>query len=71
MENFKGHKIKAEFLTSLMGKGIVLMSLSMIKYSWYTVMRTNYLTSLAEAPSHQEGGDKEAPAAATGPGMSE
>ena len=60
MENFKGHKIKAEFLTSLMGKGIVLMSLSMIKYSWYTVMRTNYLMSLAEEEADQQVGDQEA-----------
>ena len=33
---------KSDFLGSAMGKGVILLSLSMIKYSWYVVMKTNY-----------------------------
>ena len=38
---YSNQQQKADFLTSLMGKGILLLSLSMIKYSWYTVMKQN------------------------------
>ena len=36
---YSNQQQKAEFLQSVMGKGILLLSLSMIKYSWYTVMK--------------------------------
>ena len=39
---YSNQQQKADFLTSLMGKGILLLSLSMIKYSWYIVMKTNF-----------------------------
>ena len=38
-EMYSNQQQKAEFLQSVMGKGILLLSLSMIKYSWYTVMK--------------------------------
>ena len=38
---YSNQQQKADFLTSLMGKGILLLSLSMIKYSWYMVMKQN------------------------------
>ena len=40
-EMYSNQQQKAEFLQSLMGKGIMLLSLSMIKYSWYIVMKQN------------------------------
>ena len=30
------------FLGSPMGRGVMLVSLALIRYSWYRVMRTNY-----------------------------
>ena len=33
---------KAKLLSSLMGKGVLLLSVSLIKYSWYKVMQENY-----------------------------
>ena len=36
---YSNQQQKADFLQSLMGKGILLLSLSMIKYSWYMVMK--------------------------------
>lgn len=41
-EDFKFLQRKSDFLGSMMGKGVILLSLSMIKYSWYVVMRTNF-----------------------------
>ena len=41
-EDFKYLQQKSDFLGSAMGKGVILLSLSMIKYSWYVVMKTNY-----------------------------
>ena len=41
-EDFKFLQRKSDFLGSMMGKGVILLSLSMIKYSWYIVMRTNF-----------------------------
>ena len=35
----KTHQAKIEFLASQMGRGIMLLSLSLIKYSWYSVMK--------------------------------
>ena len=57
---YSNQQQKADFLTSLMGKGILLLSLSMIKYSWYIVMKTNFenarpvLSSRALAASQPE-----------------
>ena len=41
-EDFKYLQSKSDFLSSPMGKGVILLSLSMIKYSWYVVMKTNF-----------------------------
>jgi len=38
----RSHQAKVEFLASQMGRGIMLLSMSMIKYSWYSVMKANY-----------------------------
>ena len=44
----------------MMGRGVILLSLSMIKYSWYIVMKTNFenarpvLSSRALAASQPE-----------------
>ena len=35
------------FLSSPMGKGILLLSLSLIKYSWYSIMKANWNRSKA------------------------
>ena len=40
-EMYSNQQQKADFLQSLMGKGILMVSLSMIKYSWYMVMKQN------------------------------
>ena len=40
-EMYSNQQQKADFLQSLMGKGILMLSLSMIKYSWYMVMKQN------------------------------
>ena len=42
---------KTKFLSSLMGKGILLLSLSLIKYGWYKVMQENYQDSKGEGKS--------------------
>ena len=41
-EDFKYLQSKSDFLGSMMGRGVILLSLSMIKYSWYIVMKTNF-----------------------------
>ena len=41
-EDFKYLQAKSDFLGSMMGRGVILLSLSMIKYSWYIVMKTNF-----------------------------
>ena len=44
----------------MMGRGVILLSLSMIKYSWYIVMKTNFEnarpvpSSRVHATSHPE-----------------
>ena len=35
-------KKKGKLMSSLMGKGILLLAVSMTKYSWYKVMKENY-----------------------------
>ena len=35
-------KDKSKLLSSLMGKGVLLLAVSMIKYSWYKVMQENF-----------------------------
>ena len=40
-EDFKYLQAKSDFLGSMMGRGVILLSLSMIKYSWYMVMKQN------------------------------
>ena len=59
-EDFKYLQAKSDFLGSMMGRGVILLSLSMIKYSWYIVMKTNFenarpvLSSRALAASQPE-----------------
>ena len=64
-ENFKHIHEQNEFLATPMGKGLLLLSLSLIKYryietdesictecphfSWYSVMKTNYIKLVTEA----------------------
>ena len=38
----KSQEAKVAFLGSPMGRGIMLVSLALIRHSWYRVMRTNY-----------------------------
>ena len=40
--NMQKAKEKARLLSSMMGKGVLLLSVSLIKYSWYKVMQENY-----------------------------
>ena len=41
-DNMLRAKKKARLLSSMMGKGVLLLSVSLIKYSWYKVMQENY-----------------------------
>ena len=79
-EDFKYLQAKSDFLGSMMGRGVILLSLSMIKYSWYIVMKTNFenarpvLSSRALAASQEpeeevaEEEEEEADAEETGAG---
>ena len=49
---YSNQQQKAEFLQSVMGKGILLLSLSMIKYSWYTVMKQVYYILTSSCSLH-------------------
>ena len=65
-EDFKYLQAKSDFLGSMMGRGVILLSLSMIKYSWYIVMKTNFENArpaissraLASSQAGEEEGDK-------------